>query len=104
MVKYNCMKFSDKGENEMSEIKNKIITISGEPVSGKGTTVKSIITKLKEQGYQEENIHLKTTGDEFRRFFNSIIDFIKHIDSLEKLKEIYPGIHEQIQRNEQQER
>lgn len=69
-------------------IKNKIIAISGEPVSGKGTTVKAIIAKLKEQGYSEENIHLRMTGDEFRRFFNSIIDFIKHIDSPEKLIEI----------------
>ena len=69
-------------------IKNKIIAISGEPVSGKGTTVKAIIAKLKEQGYSKENIHLRTTGDEFRRFFNTIIDFIKHIDSPEKLKEI----------------
>jgi len=30
-----------------NKIKNKIIAISGEPVSGKGTTVKKMIEKLK---------------------------------------------------------
>ena len=51
--------------------KNKIITISGQPVTGKGTTVKRIIEKLSEQGYSEENIHVITTGHEFRNYFNS---------------------------------
>ena len=77
-------------------IKNRIIAISGEPVSGKGTTVKAVISKLKEQGYSEENIHLRTTGDEFRRFFNSIIEFIKHVDNPEELKEL--GKSEELQK------
>jgi len=69
-------------------IKNKIITISGEPVSGKGTNVKRLIEKLKEQGYSEQQIHLFSTGGEFRRYFNSIVDFVKNIDNAEKVKEI----------------
>ena len=70
-------------------IKNKIIAISGEPVSGKGTTVKKIIEKLKEQGYTEEHIHLETTGIEFRRYFNSLIDLIVNLDNKEELNKIY---------------
>ena len=54
-----------------NKIKNKIIAISGEPVSGKGTTVKKMIEKLKEQGYTDEQIHLETTGNDFRRYFRS---------------------------------
>ena len=65
--------------------KNKIITISGEPVSGKGTTVKMLIEKLKEQGYSEENIHLETTGREFRRYFNSVVELMLNIDDEEKI-------------------
>lgn len=71
-----------------NKIKNKIITISGEPVSGKGTTVKMLIEKLKQQGYTDEQIHLESTGEEFRKYFNSIVDFISNFDNKEKLKEI----------------
>lgn len=68
--------------------KNKIIAISGEPVSGKGTTVKILIEKLKEKGFKEENIYLKTSGQEFRRYFNSIIELILNLDNSEKAKEL----------------
>lgn len=47
----------------MSEIKNKIITISGEPVSGKSTVVKSLIKKYEEEGF---NVHVISTGNLFR--------------------------------------
>lgn len=47
----------------MSEIKNKIITISGEPVSGKSTVVKKLKEKYEEMGY---NVHLVFTGHLFR--------------------------------------
>lgn len=66
--------------------KNKIITISGQPVTGKGTTVKRIIEKLKEQGYSEPNIHVITTGHEFRNYFNSIFDFIKNYKESEQIE------------------
>lgn len=68
--------------------KNKIITISGQPVTGKGTTVKRIIEKLREQGYSEENIHVITTGHEFRNYFNSIFDFIKDYKEPEQIESL----------------
>lgn len=74
---------------------NNIITISGEPVSGKGTVVKSLIEKLENEGYTQDSIHVVTTGHEFRRFFNSIIEFAKNIDNLEVLKEL--GETEELQ-------
>lgn len=70
------------------KIRNKIIALSGEPVSGKGTAVKTLIKKLKEQGYTDEQIHLETTGNDFRKYFNSIIDLILNLNNKEKLKEI----------------
>lgn len=65
--------------------KNKIITISGQPVTGKGTTVKKIIETLKKQGYLEENIHVIATGHEFRDYFNAIFDFIRDYNNPEKM-------------------
>ena len=47
----------------MSEIRNKIITISGEPVSGKSTVVKMLKEKYEQMGYR---VHLVTTGHVFR--------------------------------------
>lgn len=47
----------------MSEIKNKIITISGEPVSGKSTVVKTLKEKYESMGY---NVHVISTGYVFR--------------------------------------
>lgn len=57
------MRFSIKGENKMNEIKNKIITISGEPASGKSTIVKGMKEKYEKMGY---NVHIITTGKIFR--------------------------------------
>lgn len=47
----------------MSEIKNKIITISGEPASGKSTLVKKMEEKYKKIGYR---VHIVITGHIFR--------------------------------------
>lgn len=63
-------------ENKQN-VKNKIIALSGQPVTGKGTTVKELIKKLKESEYKEENIHVIETGKEFRNYFESISEFIK---------------------------
>ena len=52
-----------KGKLKMEEIKNKIITISGEPVSGKGTVVKLLVEKYQKMGY---NVHVIETGKVFR--------------------------------------
>lgn len=57
------MKFSNKGENEMDEIRNKIITISGEPASGKSTVVENLRKKYEEMGYI---VHIISTGKIFR--------------------------------------
>ena len=73
---------------EENNVKNKIIALSGEPVSGKGTTVKNLIKKLEEMGYSEKQIHLESTGNDFRKYFNSIIDLIANLNNEENLKQI----------------
>ena len=67
---------------------NKIIAISGEPVSGKGTVIRELRKQLLKKGYKEENIHVISTGHKFREFFEVILDFIKNNENEEKLKEI----------------
>ena len=47
----------------MSEIKNKIITISGEPASGKSTVVKMLKQKYEEMGYL---VHIEPIGHYWR--------------------------------------
>lgn len=47
----------------MSKVKNKIITISGEPASGKSTVVQEIKNKYEKMGY---NIHIVSVGNVFR--------------------------------------
>lgn len=47
----------------MDKIKNRIITISGEPVSGKSTVVKMLEEKYKKMGYR---VHVVITGHIFR--------------------------------------
>ena len=47
----------------MNKIKNKIITISGEPASGKSTVVKVIEEKYKKCGYK---VHIISVGEVFR--------------------------------------
>ena len=71
-----------------NKIKNRIIAISGEPVSGKGTTIKKITELLIKNGYKEENIHIISTGHQFRSYFEKIIDFIRNINDEEKIKEL----------------
>lgn len=73
---------------EERNVRNKIIAISGQPVTGKGTNVKAMVKKLEQRGYKTENIHVIATGDQFRKYFNVIIDFIKNINNEEKLKKL----------------
>ena len=47
----------------MDKVKNRIITISGEPVSGKSTVVKMLKEKYEKMGYK---VHLIITGQVFR--------------------------------------
>ena len=69
-------------------IKNRIIAISGEPVSGKGTTIKKMNDMLIKDGYKEENIHIISTGHQFRDYFEKTIEFIRNINDSEKLKKL----------------
>ena len=71
-----------------NKIKNRIIAISGEPVSGKGTTIKKITELLIKNGYKEENIHIISTGHQFRNYFEKIIDFMRNINNEEKIKKL----------------
>ena len=78
------------------QIKNRIIAISGEPVSGKGTTIKKMVEILKKQGYSENNIHVISTGHQFREYFEKIIDFIRNVNDNEKIKKL--GEDEKLKR------
>ena len=69
------------------KIKNKIIALSGQPVTGKGTVVKSLNEKFKSQGYNEEKIHIISTGSQFRNYFNSISNFIKNYNNSKEIEE-----------------
>ena len=64
----------------MSEIKNRIITISGEPASGKSTVIKRLKEEYEKQGY---NVHIFSVGNEFRKMAQekglSIEEFNKFI-------------------------
>lgn len=71
--------------------KNNIITISGVPVSGKGTTIKKIIEKLEKQGYKPENIHHVSTGHIFRDYFNAVEEIIRNTGNLEKANIDFKG-------------
>ena len=49
MVKLMCSKCVNWRNNmEENKIRNKILAISGQPVTGKGTNIKAIIEKLKQ--------------------------------------------------------
>lgn len=52
----------------MNEIKNKIITISGEPVSGKTTVLKKLKEKYENMGY---DVHVVLTGHIFREIITN---------------------------------
>ncbi len=48
----------------MSNFKNRIITLSGEPASGKSTVIKKLTKDYEEKGYK---VHVFSIGDEFRK-------------------------------------
>lgn len=48
----------------MSKIKNRIITISGEPASGKSTVINKLKEDYEKQGF---NVHIFSVGHEFRK-------------------------------------
>lgn len=64
---------------ENKKIRNKIIALSGEPVAGKGTTTKALVEALQSTGYSQENIHVISTGNEFRKYFSLVLRFIDNL-------------------------
>lgn len=75
-------------KDNIKSVKNKIIALSGQPVTGKGTTVKELTKSLKENGYIDENIHVIETGKEFRNYFETISEFVKNYDSREEIEKL----------------
>ena len=71
-----------------SVIKNRIIAISGEPVSGKGTVVNMLNEYLKKEGFSEENIHIISTGTQFRELFKMILSFAENFENEEYIKKL----------------
>ena len=69
-------------------MKNMIITLSGQPVAGKGTTVKVLVEKLENNGYKKENIHVIETGHEFRKYFNKIIELTHNLNNVGEKREL----------------
>ena len=67
----------------MENIRNKIITISGEPASGKSTVVKEIKSKYEKQGFNIIEVliskNMKLTFD------NSIKQLAQHLDAQYKV-------------------
>ena len=72
------------------ERKVRIISISGQPLSGKSTAIDKITELLKEKGIKEEDIHVVSVGKKFREYFNKIMDLASDLKnkSKEELKEI----------------
>ena len=67
----------------MENIRNKIITISGEPASGKSTVVKEIKSKYEKQGFNI--IEVLTSKNMKLTFDNSIKQSAQHIDAQYKV-------------------
>lgn len=47
-----------------------------------------MIENLKESGYTDEQIHLESTGAEFRKFFNDVVEFFQNRNNHERYNEI----------------
>lgn len=66
----------------MLKLKNRIITISGEPASGKSTVIKKLKKDYEEKGYL---VHISTIGNEFRKIAQqkglTIHEFNKYMES-----------------------
>lgn len=71
------------------ERKVRIISISGQPVSGKSTAINKMTELLKEKGIKEEDIHVVSVGNNFRAYFNKIMDLASDLKSksIEELKD-----------------
>lgn len=74
----------------MSKMKNRIITISGEPASGKSTVINKLKKDYEEKGYK---VHISTIGHEFRKIAGEKGISIKELN---KYMEKRSGIDEYI--------
>ena len=72
----------------MEERKVKIFSMSGMPVSGKSTVIKTMTQQLIEHGYNQENIHVFSVGKRFREYFNKVVMLASNIENNDVLKEI----------------
>ena len=72
------------------ERKVRIISISGQPLSGKSTAIDKITEILKKQGIKDEDIHVVSVGKMFREYFNKIMDLASNLknNSKDELKQI----------------
>ena len=66
----------------------RIISISGNPASGKSTVVNRLIEKLKNNGFEDENIHIISAGSVFRDYYNKLKNLLKSIDNPKDLTEL----------------
>ena len=76
----------------MSEIKNRIITISGEPASGKSTVIKKLKDDYEKKGYK---VNISTIGHEFRRIAQerglTIQEFNEYIEKRSNIDKFIDG-------------
>lgn len=70
------------------EQKVRLISISGQPLSGKSTVIDEIKSKLESKGIKTEDIHVVSVGQLFRKYFNNIIDIAKKLNNPEEFEEL----------------
>lgn len=57
----------------MANAKNRIITLSGQPATGKSTVKNILIQKYKEMGFEVKEF---ATGDKFREYFSDMVELL----------------------------
>lgn len=70
--------------------KVRVISISGQPLSGKSTVIGKMKENLIEKGIKDEDIHVVSVGNKFREYFNKIMDLAKELKDKDRdeLKQI----------------
>ena len=67
----------------MNKVKNRVITLSGQAATGKGTATNILIKKYEEQGMQ---VNVFATGDKFREYLRDVKELIKAIQDKDSQK------------------
>lgn len=76
-------------------MKSNVITISETPTSGKEKTVDLIVKRLKQNGYKSENIHIFNAKEEYKNYFQAVVDIINNNwnkKRVEKILSEYPEL------------